>query len=104
MRESVRKKLEEMEARYEELGLQISDPDVISNHARYRVAAREHGSLLKIITKFREYGSLLKEVREAEEIIEEAGDEELVALAAEPVAQRRIIRPGAGTQGTAARL
>ena len=44
MREGVRKKLEDMEARAEELEKQISDPEVISNPARYRIAAREHGS------------------------------------------------------------
>ncbi|MHC4663137.1 MAG: peptide chain release factor 1 [Planctomycetota bacterium] len=89
MREGIRKKLEELESHFNELEQQISDPEIISNQMRFRIAAREHGSLMKIIPKFRQYKTLLKEVKEAEEIIEDGSDEELVALAGEELSEKK---------------
>jgi len=89
MRESVQKKLEEIETRYTDLEKNMSDPEIISNQARYRIAAREHGSLSKLIALFRNWKSLHGEVVEAQDIIATETDKELVELAHEELAEKK---------------
>ena len=48
-------KLEDVEKRYEELTLKISDPDVISKQNEWREFMKEHSELEPIVQKYREY-------------------------------------------------
>ncbi len=50
----MRKMLEEKLARFEELERQMSDPEVLSDASRMTAVAREHGSLAKLATKYRD--------------------------------------------------
>ncbi|TET38563.1 MAG: peptide chain release factor 1 [Planctomycetota bacterium] len=88
MRESVEKKLEEIEARCAALEKEMSDPEVISNQARYRIAVKEHGSLAKMVGMFRSFKSLQTGIREAEEIIENETDKEFVELARDELSEK----------------
>ena len=48
-------RLEQIEARYEELGRQLADPAVLSDHANYQKLAKQHRDLEPVVEKFREY-------------------------------------------------
>src|ERR1051326_1784989 len=51
-------KLRSVEARYEELNLQLADPEVVSDSKKYQKAAKTFSDLSDIVTKFREFKEL----------------------------------------------
>jgi peptide chain release factor 1 len=74
-------KLEQIEARYEELTRELSSPDVMSDQAAYVKAAKQHRSLGEIVAKYRELKSLQDELAGARELLDTADDEEMRELA-----------------------
>ncbi|HKQ53338.1 MAG TPA: peptide chain release factor 1, partial [Pyrinomonadaceae bacterium] len=74
-------KLEQIEARYEELTEELSSPDVMSDQAAYVKAAKQHRSLGEVVAKYRELKSLQDELAGAQELLETADDEEMRELA-----------------------
>ncbi len=73
-------KLDDMEEKYEELGLLLSQPEVINDQDRFRRLAREHARLKDIVAEFREFRQLKEKELEARELID-SGDQELEDLA-----------------------
>ncbi|HWT00083.1 MAG TPA: peptide chain release factor 1 [Pyrinomonadaceae bacterium] len=74
-------KLEQIEARYEELTQELSSPDVMSDQAAYVKAAKQHRSLGEIVAKYREMKSLQDELAGAQELLDTADDEEMREMA-----------------------
>ncbi|HEX8846344.1 MAG TPA: peptide chain release factor 1 [Pyrinomonadaceae bacterium] len=74
-------KLEQIEARYEELTEQLASPDVMSDYAAYTKAAKQHRSLGEIVKKYRELKSLKEEIAGARELLNTTDDEEMRELA-----------------------
>ena len=74
-------KLEQIEARYEELTNQLSSPELLSDQAAYTKAAKQHRSLGEIVAKYRSWKSLSEEITGARELLETADDEEMRELA-----------------------
>ena len=72
----MRKMLEEMLNRFEELEQQMSDPEVMSDSSKISAVAREHGSLAKVATKFRRFKELNQEIAEVAEMAESHDPEE----------------------------
>jgi peptide chain release factor 1 len=60
--------LDEKLNRFEELERQLVDPEVLANPSRMTAAAREHGSLAKLATKYRRFKQLNDQVRDAMEM------------------------------------
>jgi peptide chain release factor 1 len=80
-------KLEELEARYEELGKQLADPAVITDQAAYQQKARAHAELDEIVSTYRRYKRVCLEIAETKSLLEEDGDRELRDLAAAELAK-----------------
>jgi len=74
-------KLREYEERYEELSQQLSSPEIAQNPAQYQKLAKELGDLREIVEKTAVYRQAYEGLREAEEIIQDGSDAELVELA-----------------------
>jgi peptide chain release factor 1 len=74
-------KLEQIEARYEELTAELYSPDVMSDQAAYVKAAKQHRGLGEIVAKYRELKSLQDELAGARELLDTADDEEMRELA-----------------------
>jgi peptide chain release factor 1 len=74
-------KLEQIEARYEELTNELASPDVMSDFAAYTKAAKQHRSLGEIVKKYRELKSLKDELSGARELLDTADDDEMIELA-----------------------
>ena len=55
-------KLEQIEARYEELTNEMSSPELMSDHAAYTKAAKQHRSLSEMVEKYREMKSLKEQI------------------------------------------
>ena len=75
-------KLEQIIARYDELGKMLTDPEVISNQNRLREAAREHNHLDPVVKKASEYISISEQIADDKEILT-GSDEELKSIAQE---------------------
>jgi peptide chain release factor 1 len=60
--------LEQKLQRFEELEKQLVDPEVLANSARLSAAAREHGSLAKLVTKYRRFRELNAQINDANEM------------------------------------
>ncbi len=74
-------KLEAIEKTYEELNLQMTDPEIIGDQSRYTKVARQHRELEPIVAKFRELKKLASDIAGAREILRETTDEEMRELA-----------------------
>lgn len=72
----MREMLEEKLARFEHLESQMSDPDVLSDSSKMASIAREHGSLAKLVTKYRRFKVVLSEIEEVRELAEKGDAEE----------------------------
>jgi peptide chain release factor 1 len=69
-------KLEQLEAKYEELGRLMSDPEVISDPAQLQKHARAHAGLEDIVTTFRRYRRLTTELAEGQAMLAAEQDPE----------------------------
>lgn len=76
-------KLESIEQKYEELALQLSDPEVLSDTSRYTKIAKQHRELEEIVTKFRQYKTIKNNLQQAKQLLEETSDPEMRELALE---------------------
>lgn len=74
-------KLEQIEARYEEITNQLSSPELMSDRDAYTKAARQHRSLGEIVEKYRSWKSLKSELDGAQELLDSADDDEMREMA-----------------------
>ncbi|MGB9606213.1 MAG: PCRF domain-containing protein, partial [Bryobacteraceae bacterium] len=78
------RKLDEIEARFEELTRQMADPALIQDPERYRKTAKAHAELDPIVARYREWKKLDSELAQARQLLEES-DDELRKLAEEEI-------------------
>ncbi len=71
-------RLEDVEKRYEELTVKISDPAEIAQTSNWQKLMKEHSELTPIVEKYREYKKLKRIIEENEELLK---DPELKELA-----------------------
>ena len=77
-------KLESVVNRYEQIGEELTHPEVVSNNELFRKLMKEHSELTPIVEKYKEYTAAKTSEAEALEILAEAGsDKELKELAEE---------------------
>lgn len=74
-------KLREIAARYEELGRQLAEPEVLSDSERYVKLLKQRRELEPIVEKYREYERLRRELEQARALLEEETEGELRELA-----------------------
>jgi peptide chain release factor 1 len=80
-------KLAEIERKYEELTVQLGDPEVLADAARYQKAAKAHAELAEVVGKYRRWKDLERSIRGTKELLEEsASDSEMKALAHDELA------------------
>jgi peptide chain release factor 1 len=81
-----RNKLDEIEARFEDLTRQMADPEVIGNPDLYRKVAKAHNDLGEIVGKYREWKKLFSDLEGARQMLSEQ-DPDLRAMAEEDIAR-----------------
>jgi peptide chain release factor 1 len=79
-------RLEQLEARYEDLGRQLADPEIISDQQKYQKAAKQHRDLESIVDKFRQYREVVNGISDAKAMLAES-DPDIRAMAEEEIAQ-----------------
>ena len=77
-------KLKAVEARYEEIGNLLMDPDVVSDQDQYKKLMKEHKQITPLVEKFREYTAAKASEEEALMLLEDSElDKEFKELAQE---------------------
>ena len=66
-------KLKAVEARYEEIGELLMNPDIVSDNEQFKKLMKEHKDLTPIVEKFREYTTAKNNEAEARELLEAGG-------------------------------
>lgn len=74
-------KLDIIKQRFDEVGDLIIQPDIMTDQKRYIALNKEYKDLKVLVEKRQEYKTLLDNVSEAEDIISEGGDPEMVDMA-----------------------
>lgn len=82
-------KMDELVHHYEELGMRLNDPTMISNQNAWQKIMKEHASLTPMIEKYKEYRAAEESVEESTMILQEENDEELRELAKEELAESK---------------
>jgi len=80
---ALQEKLDEIVQRHQELLKSLADPEVLSNHVRYRTLAKEHGTLNKLVDRYNQYSDLLNLEEQARAVMEESKEDEEMLAAAE---------------------
>jgi peptide chain release factor 1 len=74
------KKLDQIEARFEELTAQMADPHIISDGEQYRKISKAHSDLSEIVNKYRDYKQRASQFEQARAMLTES-DPDLQELA-----------------------
>jgi peptide chain release factor 1 len=74
-------KLEQIEARYEELAHELSSPELLANPSQYGKVAKQHRSLGDLVEKYRLLKTLGDEMADARQLLETSADEDMKELA-----------------------
>jgi len=69
------RKLDEIEARFEDLGRQMADPAVINDPAAYRSVAKAHSELDEVVAKYRQWKKVRRNLDDARLMLEETEHE-----------------------------
>jgi peptide chain release factor 1 len=80
---SLTEKLDQLDARYEEMTQQLSSAEVVNDSARLQKPAKQHYDLEEIVNKHREYKQIEKDLAGAHEMVLEAEDPEMKHMAQE---------------------
>ena len=65
-------RLDQLEARYEELGRQLSDPALLSDQKKFQSVAKQHRDLEPTVEKFREYRTVKNGITDARAMMNDA--------------------------------
>lgn len=76
-------KLEAIRLRFEEIGQQITDPEVISNTKKYIKLNKEYRELEDLVEVSKEYKNLLENIESTKSLLKEESDEEMREMARE---------------------
>ena len=79
-------KLDQIEARYEDLGRQLGDPALLADQKKFQTVAKQHRDLEPTVDKFREYRKLRDSVAEARTMAADS-DPDVRAMAEEELAE-----------------
>ena len=83
-------KLEAVVNRYEQIGEELTHPEIVSNNELFRKLMKEHSELTPIVEKYREYAAAKESERQALELLNESGlDKELKELAEEELKEAK---------------
>lgn len=87
-------RLDQIEARYEELTQTLASPEIMNDSAKYQKTAKAHSEISEIVEKYREYKDLKRGIAESRIVLVDETDPEMRAYAEEELAklEARIVR------------
>src|SRR6266481_5042993 len=76
-------RLNQIEAKYDELTQALASPEVINDSAKYQKTARTHSEFSEIVEKYREFKDMQRGIQESKAILADESDAELREYAQE---------------------
>ena len=76
-------RLNQIEARYEELTQALASPDIMTDSAKFQKTARAHSEISPMVERYREYKDLKKGIAESRAMLADEKDPEMRAYAQE---------------------
>jgi peptide chain release factor 1 len=85
-------RLDQIEAKYEELTQALASPEIMSDSSRYQKTAKAHSEIAPVVEKYREYKDVRKGIEESRAMVAEESDADLRAYAQEELdrLERRV--------------
>jgi peptide chain release factor 1 len=80
-------RLDQIEARYEELTQALASPEIIGDSSKYQKTAKAHSEITPVVEKYREYKDLRKGIAESRALLADEKDPEMRAYAQEELDQ-----------------
>ena len=80
-------RLDQIEARYEELTQALASPDITNDSAKYQKTAKAHSEIAPIVEKYREYKDLTRGIADSKAMLADETDAEMRAYAEEELAK-----------------
>ncbi len=77
-------KMETLERRYEELSVELGNPDVINNRSEFAKLSKEHADLTGLVAKWKELSKIREELAEAKAMLK-SGDADMREMAQEEI-------------------
>ena len=74
-------KLDQLDARYQEMTQELSSPEAVADSARFQKLAKQHAELQEIVNKHREYKQIEKDLAGAHQMVVESEDAEMRHMA-----------------------
>jgi len=78
---SIVEKLEAIKARFDDLGVALTNPEVVSDNKRFSQLSKEYRKLEKIVLEYNAYRKCIESITFAREVLETESDEELRTMA-----------------------
>jgi len=76
-------RLDQLEARYEEMNRALASPGIVNDSAKYQKTAKAHSEIAPVVEKYREYKDLTRGIAESKAVLAEEKDPEMRAYAQE---------------------
>jgi len=83
-------RLNQIEAKYEELTQALASPEIVSDSGKYQKTAKAHSELAPVVEKYREYKALKQGIADSREMIANESDAEMKAYASDELAQLEV--------------
>src|ERR1700729_2187594 len=80
-------RLDQIEARYDELTSALASPDIVNDSAKYQKTAKAHSEIAPTVDKYREYKDLIRGIAESKAMLAEEKDPEMRAYAQEELSK-----------------
>src|SRR5260370_4749400 len=74
-------RLDQIEARYEELTSALASPDIVNDSAKYQKTAKAHAEIAPMVEKYREYKDLTKGIAASQAMLADEKDADMRAYA-----------------------
>jgi len=87
-------RLDQIEARYEELTEAMASPEIMNDAAKYQKTAKAHSDMTPVVEKYREYKDLKRGIAESKTVVADEKDPEMRAYAQEELdkLEPRLVR------------
>ncbi len=83
-------KLEAIKGRFDNIGVSLTNPDIVSDQKRFSQLSKEYRKLEKIVDVYKQYKNCLDSISFGKEVLESENDEELRSMAKEDLINSEI--------------
>jgi peptide chain release factor 1 len=80
-------RLDQLEARYEEMNRALASPEIVNDSAKFQKTAKAHSEIAPVVEKYREYKDLTRGIAESKAVLADEKDPDMRAYAQDELTQ-----------------